>query len=96
MPRFLQSVRQRPWIAAVLGRATSRAVNQHCRMRLKPPTGRRVQPILEMLEDRTLPSVTTFIVDSPGDAGVGSGTSGDIRYCINQANGLTNGGATID
>src|SRR5579871_4568178 len=50
----------------------------------------RPRPIwLEFLEDRATP--TTFTVTDlgdtgTGDAGVGSGTSGDLRYCIAQAN----------
>ena len=31
-------------------------------------------------------ALTTFTVNSLGDAGIGSGDSGDLRYCINQAN----------
>ncbi len=53
---------------------------------------RRVRVVLglELLEDRSLPSGITFTVDLPGDAGVGSGTSGDIRYCINKADQSAN------
>ena len=36
------------------------------------------------LEERRL--LATFTVNSTGDSGTGSGTSGDLRYCINQAN----------
>jgi hypothetical protein len=50
-----------------------------------------VHPRLEALEDRTLLSIYT--VSQTGDAGTGSGLSGDIRYCINQAN--LNPGSTI-
>ncbi len=32
------------------------------------------------------PTLSVFTVNSLGDAGVGSGGSGDLRYCINQAN----------
>ena len=35
--------------------------------------------------------LTTFTVNSLGDAGIGSGDAGDLRYCINQAN--ADGGA---
>jgi predicted outer membrane repeat protein len=41
------------------------------------------RPRVEALEDRSLPSV--FTVNSLGDTGTGSGTSGDLRYCITQA-----------
>jgi hypothetical protein len=44
----------------------------------------RFTPRLEALEDRSLPS--TFTVINIGDAGAGSGSQGDLRYCINQAN----------
>jgi len=54
-----------------------------------------IRPYLENLEDRTLLSAPTFTVDAPGDAGIGSGTAGDIRYVIDQANIPTNAGATI-
>src|SRR5579884_2744778 len=53
-----------------------------------------VRPRLENLEDRTLPA-PAFTVTAPGDAGFGSGNSGDIRYVINQANVTSNAGATI-
>src|SRR5262249_12001066 len=36
-----------------------------------------------------------FLVNLAGDAGTGSGLSGDIRYCINQANLPANAGSTI-
>ena len=38
----------------------------------------------ETLEGRAL--LSTFTVNSLGDAGSGSNGSGDLRYCINQAN----------
>jgi len=40
---------------------------------------------LELLEGRTLLSATTWTVSSVGDSGTGSGHSGDLRYCITQA-----------
>ena len=45
---------------------------------------RRRKPLLELLEGRAL--LATFTVNSFGDAGLGSGGAGDLRYCINQAN----------
>ena len=45
---------------------------------------RRRRPVLEVLEGRVL--LATFTVNSVGDAGIGSNDSGDLRYCINQAN----------
>src|SRR6516225_5731221 len=56
--------------------------------------GERFRPRLESLEDRTLLS-TAYLVNLLGDAGTGSGTSGDIRYCINQADQAANAGSTI-
>jgi hypothetical protein len=48
---------------------------------------------IEALEDRTL--LSTFTVNSLGDTGTGTGTSGDLRYCITQADGTT-GNNTIN
>jgi predicted outer membrane repeat protein len=45
-----------------------------------------------MLEDRTVPS--TYTVNLAGDAGTGTGLTGDIRYCINQAT-IANDNSTI-
>jgi parallel beta-helix repeat protein len=45
------------------------------------------------LEDRLAPAV--FTVTNTGDTGTGSGNSGDLRYCITQAN-ATSGSNTID
>ena len=41
-------------------------------------------PALEVLEGRVV--LSTFTVNSLGDSGTGSNDSGDLRYCINQAN----------
>jgi hypothetical protein len=56
-----------------------------------PPKACTIRPTLEILEDRTAPAITTWTVTSltdtnPGGQGVGMGTEGDLRYCINQAN----------
>ena len=48
---------------------------------------------LEILEDRAL--LSAFTVVSSGDAGTGSALSGDIRYCITQADQPANAGSTI-
>jgi predicted outer membrane repeat protein len=47
---------------------------------------------LEYLEDRLAPA--NFTLNSLGDIGTGSGTTGDMRYCITQAN-LVSGASTI-
>jgi hypothetical protein len=43
-----------------------------------------MQPTLLALEGRQL--LSTFTVNSTSDSGSGSGLTGDLRYCINQAN----------
>jgi hypothetical protein len=49
--------------------------------------GRRVcRPRLEALEDRCVPTTFTVTVGTDSPNGMGSGTSGDLRYCIGQAN----------
>src|SRR5579875_569353 len=60
----------------------------------------RVRPQLEGLEDRTLFSANTYVVNVLGDnggvAGVQSGPfSGNLRWCINQADLPANAGSTI-
>src|SRR5262249_736265 len=54
---------------------TSHAVHNH-RLRRRPPP--------ESLEPRVV--LSTFTVNSTGDSGTGSGNTGDLRYCITQAN----------
>jgi hypothetical protein len=50
---------------------------------------------LEPLEGRALLSLTTWTVNSLGDTGTGTGTSGDLRYVITQAD-QTQGDNTIN
>ena len=50
---------------------------------------------LEPLEGRALLSLTTSSVNSLGDSGTGTGTSGDLRYVITQAD-QTTGDNTIN
>jgi hypothetical protein len=58
--------------------------------RLGKKLGRRAtrhvngRPRLEILEDRLAPA--TYTVNAITDTGAGSGLTGDLRYCINQAN----------
>lgn len=71
--------------------------------RAAPMTGRhrpRVRPRLENLEDRTLLSGQTFTVNVLGDGGGASGVqsganSGNLRWCINQADLPANSGSSI-
>src|SRR5215471_15694384 len=59
-----------------------------------PPRGMRVRPRLEALEDRRL--LSAYVVNLGGDAGTNTGAfSGDIRYCIDQADQPANAGSTI-
>ena len=54
---------------------------------------RRLLPFLEAVEERTLMS-GLYTVNSLADTGAGSGSAGDLRYCITQAD--LAGGATIN
>ena len=58
-----------------------------------PASGRvrRCRPWLEPLEERTVPA--TFFVNSTGDAGSGTGNTGNLRYCITQANAASGSNA---
>jgi hypothetical protein len=55
--------------------------------------GSRRRLLVEPLEERAL--LSTWIVNSLGDSGTGSGSSGDLRYCLTQAN-QTTGDNTIN
>lgn len=55
---------------------------------------RRFKAGLERFEERILLAGSTYVVDSLGDGGAGSGLSGDLRYVLTQANG--DPGSTID
>ncbi|MFI5455435.1 MAG: beta strand repeat-containing protein [Isosphaerales bacterium] len=59
----------------------------------KPAPRRNRKPLLEVLEDRQLLSGNTYTVSNTGDTGSGSGLSGDLLYCVAQAN--ENSGSTI-
>jgi hypothetical protein len=48
------------------------------------PVSPKARLWLRALEDRLVPA--TFTVTNTGDTGSGSGTSGDLRYCITQSN----------
>ncbi len=60
-----------------------------------PHRSHRRRLTLEPLEGRALLSLTTWTVNSLGDTGTGSGTSGDLRYVITQAD-QTTGDNTIN
>jgi hypothetical protein len=57
------------------------------------PSGERFRPHLEVLEDRTLLSASTYLANLVGDAGTGSGASGDLRFCINQTSAIAGSGS---
>src|SRR5271165_868673 len=64
------------WLARRTGRGSA----------ARPPHySQRRRLTLEPLEVRALLSLTTWTVNSLGDTGTGSGTSGDLRYVITQA-----------
>jgi hypothetical protein len=69
-----------------------------CKKQHSPAPRRRptFRPTLEALEGRWQPSALTLTVNSPGDSGTGTGTTGDLRYCINLANQNHNTSSTPD
>ena len=74
------------WFARRAGRGPA-ARPHHC--------SHRRRFTLEPLEGRALLSLTTWMVNDLGDMGAGSGTSGDLRYVLTQAN-QTSGDNTIN
>src|SRR5438477_11780941 len=53
-----------------------------------PASARYYRPGLERLEDRLAPAaylVNVLTDTAPGSGGAGSGTTGDLRYCITKA-----------
>ncbi len=52
-----------------------------------------MRPSLEMLEDRLTPAVLVVNTSTDSPLGTGSGLSGDLRYCVNQANRPAHAGA---
>ncbi len=74
------------WLAGGKGRGS--AAQPHHRSQRRRLT-------LEPLEGRALLSLTTWTVNSLGDTGTGTGTSGDLRYVITQAD-QTTGDNTIN
>jgi hypothetical protein len=65
-----------------------------------PPKVRRFRPCLEELENRLVPAVNTYTVNTltdtnPNGGGAGAGLTGDFRYCLNQAEAPGNAGSTI-
>jgi hypothetical protein len=81
MMRLWEKLMGRGWPAS-----SQRAARHAAAVRTTSP--RKVRLRVEALEDRLTPS--TYTVTSTGDTGAGSGLSGDLRYCITQAN--NNGG----
>jgi hypothetical protein len=65
-----------------------------------PPKVRRFRPCLEELENRLVPAVNTYTVNTltdtnPNGGGAGAGLTGDFRYCLNQAEAAGNAGSTV-
>jgi titin len=61
----------------------------------RPRPARTIHLHLEALEHRFAPAAVTYTVTSNTDTGTGAGTSGDLIYCINQANANNGGGDVI-
>ena len=74
------------------GRArTNRTTSPAAQVRRGDRRGRRRHSlVLDRLEDRTLLSPTVFTVNAITDTGAGSRTTGDLVYCIDQANANSN------
>ena len=62
---------------------------RHSRKASSPRRRRRLW-VLEGLEDRVLLAATLYTVNAITDTGAGSGTTGDLLYCIDQANANPN------
>jgi hypothetical protein len=87
------------WLRTLRNRLFSRS-SPRTRVVSRPSRRRFVRPQLEYLETRTLLSPTTFTVnvatDNSGNPnGAGTGTTGDLRYCIQQADLPQFAGSTI-
>jgi hypothetical protein len=72
----------RSWLRKQFARPVSRPIKASAR-----------RPAVEALEDRML--LSTWLVTSLTDTGTGSGSSGDLRYCVAHAN-QTTGDNTIN
>ncbi len=87
------------WFCTLLDTLLARTSRTRSRKTRPAPSIRRrsrsFRPRLEILEDRTLLSANIYVVNLAGDAGSGSGLTGDIRYCITQADQSANAGSTI-
>jgi len=89
------------WFSSGLRNEKRSEPGQHRRGRGAARQQASVLPRLEVLEDRTLLLGQTYVVHVAGDPvnqlgwAVGSGRSGTLRYCIQQANQPGNAGCTI-
>jgi hypothetical protein len=89
------------WFSSGLRNGKRSEPGQHRRGRGAARQQTSIRSRLEALEDRTPLSRQTYVVHVPGDPvnqfgwAVGSGTSGSLRYCIQQANQPGNAGSTI-
>ena len=67
-------------------------LSRRCRARVHRVSP-RLRPAVERVEHRTLLSGNLYTVTNTGDTGSGSGSIGDLRYCVNAAN--ANPGSTV-
>ncbi len=75
------------WFRSLFDSLLARSTGTPARRRGHGPQARprplRFRPLLDILEDRTLPS--TYTVNTLTDTGTGSGLTGDLRYCVTHA-----------
>ncbi len=72
-----------------MARSVTQSVSRRIAVTKSRHRRRRSHPrtlVVESLELRTLLSGTIYTVDSMTDTGAGAGTTGDLLYCVTQAN----------
>jgi hypothetical protein len=80
-------------MSRLFGPSVAPARTRGPRSRVARPASPKARLLLLALDRRIAPA--TFTVTNTGDTGVGSGNSGDLRYCITQAD-ATAGSNTIN
>jgi hypothetical protein len=82
------------WYRSLFDALLARSTRTPSRKRRAAPCARQrsrpFRPLIEFLEERTLPS--TYTVNAVTDTGAGAGLTGDLRYCATHA---TSGSDTI-